>query len=130
MYDVLTHAISSWVADRFPAMRGSATLMIVVSRISIIAAVINPSRMNHRKRSTCSACAALAAAAARAFSEFGIAMKNSEAVYGRAAYGSALTNTALVPSEYIPYAANTPVGGIVREARIAPGARATRVRVP
>src|SRR4051812_44917846 len=64
MYDVLTQAISSWVADRFPAMRGSATLMMVVSRISIIAAVISPSRMNQRYWSTWSAWAARAAAAA------------------------------------------------------------------
>src|SRR6185503_16043505 len=61
MYDVATHAISSWVAPRLPAICGSETLMMVVSRISIIAAVIRPSRMSQRYFSTsvvlCSAAA-------------------------------------------------------------------------
>src|SRR5262249_23083473 len=54
MYPVLTQAISCVVAPRFPAICGSATLMIVVSRTSMIAAVINPSRINQRYRLTSS----------------------------------------------------------------------------
>ena len=49
---MLTHAISWIVAPRLPAICGSATLMIVVSSTSMIAAVIRPSRMSQRYSST------------------------------------------------------------------------------
>ena len=54
MYDVLTHAISSWVAPKLPAICGSDTLMMVVSSTSMIAAVMSPRRMNQRTEETSS----------------------------------------------------------------------------
>jgi hypothetical protein len=45
---VLTQLISCWVAPRFPAICGRATLTIVVSSTSMIAAVMRPNRMIHR----------------------------------------------------------------------------------
>jgi len=48
MYPVATHPISSRVAPRLPAISGSATLMMVVSSTSIIAAVMRPRRISHR----------------------------------------------------------------------------------
>ena len=45
---MLTQATSSRVAPRLPAICGSATLTMVVSSTSMIAAVISPNRMNQR----------------------------------------------------------------------------------
>src|SRR6185436_16280592 len=61
MYDVLTHATSSRVAPRLPAIWGSATLTIVVSSTSMIAAVIKPRRISQRYFWTSSACSACCA---------------------------------------------------------------------
>ena len=48
MYPVVTQLISCWVAPRLPAIWGSATLTMVVSSTSMIAAVMSPSRMSQR----------------------------------------------------------------------------------
>ena len=45
---MLTQPISCCVAPRLPAICGSATLTMVVSSTSMIAAVIRPSRMSQR----------------------------------------------------------------------------------
>ena len=49
---MLTQPISCWVAPRLPAIWGSATLTMVVSSTSMIAAVMSPSRMIQRYRAT------------------------------------------------------------------------------
>ena len=45
---MLTQLISCWVAPRFPAICGRATLMIVVSSTSMMAAVMRPAMMTQR----------------------------------------------------------------------------------
>ena len=49
---MLTQLISCWVAPRLPAICGSATLTMVVSSTSMIAAVMSPSRMSQRDAPT------------------------------------------------------------------------------
>src|SRR6185437_16008394 len=61
MYAVATQPISSNVAPRLPAICGSATLTIVVSRTSMIAAVIRPNRISQRCLLISASAASLAA---------------------------------------------------------------------
>ena len=47
-YEASTQAISSWVADRAPCMRGSATVAMVVSRTCRLAPSTTPTKINSR----------------------------------------------------------------------------------
>jgi hypothetical protein len=46
-YDVMTHVLSSWLADRFPAICGSETFAMDVSSISMKVAMLTTKAINH-----------------------------------------------------------------------------------